>query len=105
MESVHWNGGRSLAESFSSRGERLLLLPTRGEPGRFSLDVRLAGEGRAGAPLAAGSPFEVLAATVGIYAALLGTGWMIFESTGKGVCSLALAVLLLAWVVRSKPAS
>jgi len=47
--------------------------------------------------------FEVLAATFGIYAALLGTGWLILGRPGLGACSVALAVLLLAWVVRSDP--
>jgi len=44
--------------------------------------------------------FEVLAATIGVYAGLLGTGWMILGSPGLGLFSIALAILLLAWVVR-----
>jgi len=46
--------------------------------------------------------FEVLAATIGVYAALLGTGWMILGSPGLGASSVAVALLLFVWVVRGR---
>ena len=46
---------------------------------------------------------EVLAATIGIYAALLGTGWMLFGSPGLGIGAISLSIVLLTCVVRSKP--
>ena len=84
---------------------------TKQEFGQWSRDKR-AEAGLSPVARAAGLPhrrlgarpvFEVLAATCGVYAALLGTGWMVLGSPAVGGAAIAAAILLLAWVVQSKP--
>ncbi|MCP3957748.1 MAG: hypothetical protein GY719_07835 [bacterium] len=62
--SVHWGGGRPLAERFVTGGERLLLLHTWTELDRYSFEVLPASAGEG--VLDAGSPFELSAATAGL---------------------------------------
>ena len=63
VESVHWNGGRSLTERLVTHGDRLLLLHTRDEVDRYAIDLLPAAAGEQ--VLSAGSPVEIVAPTVG----------------------------------------
>ncbi len=76
---------------------------------RFYERVRPAGSWRPVAE-AAGLPLQPLgwqpwadvgAATIGIYAAIAGTGWLLFGDLLQGLMSFVLAVVLLAYAIRS----
>ena len=46
---------------------------------------------------------DVAAATIGIYAAIAGVGWLLFGETGRGLAASALSAGLLYYAVHGAP--
>lgn len=63
VESVHWNDGQDLSETWVTRGDHLWVLATEPAGGRYTIEI-LPADGGAGR-LAAGDPFETWAPTSG----------------------------------------